>query len=305
MRIARFRHKGLGRLGVVLGDAPDGLSVADLGAADPDLPGDVGALLAGGAIAGPDGGDFLHHLHHLVSAAPRLALDEVHLEAPIPRPPSFLAVGLNYQAHASETGRDPQVRSAPPIIFNKQVTCVTGPVDPIVIPAAAPDHVDYEGELGVVIGTSCRAVPVERAPEVVAGYLVVNDVSVRDWQYATNTWTMGKGWDTHGPTGPWLVTADELADPHDLRIRTWVDGETRQDASTADMIHNCWELIAYLTTAFTLLPGTIIATGTPAGVGYTREPPALLHPGSRVEVEIDGVGRILNPVVAEGRTPQR
>ncbi len=302
MRVARFRHEGRAHLGAVLaGDTP---IVADLGAVDPALPDDVGTLLAGGALAGGGGGrtnrdDRLQHLHRLVAKAPRLAHDEVRLEAPIPHPPSFLAVGLNYQAHATETGRNGKPANAPPVIFNKQPTCVTGPYDPIVIPYAAPDHVDYEGELGVVIATRCRAVPVERAPEVVAGYLVVNDVSVRDWQYASNTWTMGKGWDTHGPTGPWLVTPDEIADPHQLRIRTWVDGDLRQDASTADMIHNCWELIAYLTTAFTLLPGTIITTGTPAGVGYTRDPPALLHAGSRVAVEIDGVGRIDNPVVDE------
>ena len=288
MRIARFLQDGRARIGAVLADAP---VLADLGAADPALPDDVGGLLAGGH-------DFVQQLGRLVAKAPRLALDEVRLEAPIPHPPSFLAVGLNYREHAAETGRDVQERSSP-VIFNKQTTCVTGPFDPIVIPRVAPEHVDYEGELGVVIGTRCRAVPVERAHEVVGGYLVVNDVSVRDWQYASNTWTMGKGWDTHGPIGPWLVTADELVDPHQLRIRTWVDGELRQDGSTADMIHNCWQLIAYLTTAFTLLPGTIITTGTPAGVGYTRDPPAVLHPGSRVAVEIDGIGRIDNPVVAE------
>ncbi|MGH9123983.1 MAG: fumarylacetoacetate hydrolase family protein, partial [Acidimicrobiales bacterium] len=160
--IARFRHQGLFRLGAVVGAEPSNLSLTDLSAADPDLPDDAGALLASGALARSDRREFLEHLRNLVAAAPRLALDEVHLEAPIPRPPSFLAVGLNYQAHASETGRDPQLRSAPPIIFNKQITCVTGPFDPILIPEVAPDHVDYEGELGVVIGTACRAVPVER-----------------------------------------------------------------------------------------------------------------------------------------------
>ncbi len=247
---------------------------------------DAGELLAEGRLA---------ELEGLAARAPRLSLDTVRLEAPISRPPSFLAVGLNYREHIDETG----LRDAPvPTVFNKQVTCVSGPFDPIEIPTVAPDQVDYEGELGVVIGTRCRAVPAERAQDVVAGYLVVNDVSVRDWQFATPTWTMGKGWDTHGPIGPWLVTADEVDDPHALRIRTWVDSELRQDASTADLIYDCWQLVAYLSTAFTLLPGTIIATGTPAGVGFKMSPPRYLRPGSHVRVEIEGIGAIDNPVVA-------
>jgi 2-keto-4-pentenoate hydratase/2-oxohepta-3-ene-1,7-dioic acid hydratase in catechol pathway len=134
---------------------------------------------------------------------------------------------------------------------------------------------------------------------VIAGYLVVNDVSVRDWQRATPTMTMGKSWDTHGPIGPYLVTADEIADPHDLRIRTWVDGELRQDESTSSMLTNCWELIEHLSTAFTLLPGMIIATGTPAGVGIAMDPPALLRVGQTVRVEIEGIGAIENPVIAQ------
>ena len=159
--------------------------------------------------------------------------------------------------------------------------------------------VDYEGELGVVIGTRCRNVPKERAHEVVAGYLVVNDVSVRDWQLATPTMTMGKSWDTHGPIGPWMVTADEIPDPHDLRIKTWVDGELRQDESTALMLNDCWELIEFLSTAFTLLPGTIIATGTPAGVGFKMQPSGCVNPGSTVRIEIEKIGVIENPFVAQ------
>jgi len=190
-----------------------------------------------------------------------------------------------------------------PVFFNKAITCVTGPDDPIVIPAAAPGQVDYEGELGVVIGTRCRAVPAERALEVVAGYVVVDDVSVRDWQFATPTWTMGKGWDTHGPIGPWLTTTDELPDPQGLRVRTWVDGELRQDASTANMIFDCRRLIAYVSTACTLLPGTVIAAGTPAGVGFSMDPPRYLQPGSRVRIEIDGIGAIDNPVIAKPCLP--
>jgi 2-keto-4-pentenoate hydratase/2-oxohepta-3-ene-1,7-dioic acid hydratase in catechol pathway len=163
----------------------------------------------------------------------------------------------------------------------------------------APTLVDYEGELGVVIGTRCRNVKADDAHAVVAGYLIVNDVSVRDWQRASPTMTMGKSWDTHGPIGPWLVTHDEVTDPHKLRIRTWVDDDLRQDASTELMITNCWELIEFLSTAFTLLPGTIIATGTPAGVGFVMDPPRCLDPGMRVRIEIDGIGAIENPVVAQ------
>ena len=282
MRLARFTEAGRTRLGVVDGDV-----VADVGTVDPTLPTDVGALLAVDALA---------HVRSLVAAAPRVSLAEVRLEAPIAAPPTFLAIGLNYGAHVAESG---MTKPDAPVVFNKQITCVTGPFDPIEVPVVAPDWVDYEGELGVVIGSRCRAVPAARAHEVVAGYLVVNDVSVRDWQRATPTMTMGKSWDTHGPIGPWLVTADELTDPHDRRIRTWVDGDLRQDASTSQMINDCWELIAHLSTAFTLLPGTIIATGTPAGVGFVMDPPRCLKAGSVVRIEIDGIGAIENPVVPQ------
>lgn len=280
MRLARFTVEGHTRLGAVLGD-----QVADLTASDASLPPDVGELLAAGRLG---------EVERTARRAPRRRLDAVKLEAPIRQPPSFLAVGLNYREHADETGLG---TGGPPAVFNKQVTCVTGPVDPIEIPAAAPDQVDYEGELGIVIGRRCRAVPAAQAPGAVAGYVVVNDVSVRDWQFAAPTWTMGKGWDTHGPTGPWLVTTDEVPDPQALRLRTWVDGELRQNASTAEMIHSCWNLIAYLSTAFTLLPGTIIATGTPAGVGFAMDPPRYLRPGERVRVEVEGIGALDNPVV--------
>jgi 2-keto-4-pentenoate hydratase/2-oxohepta-3-ene-1,7-dioic acid hydratase in catechol pathway len=282
MKVARFTESGRSRLGVVTGD-----HVADVGTADPSLPDDVGALLALGGLS---------RVADLTAAAPLIALADVRLEAPITQPPNFLAIGLNYSAHVAESGMaKPEV----PVVFNKQITCVTGPYDPIEVPAIAPDWIDYEGELGVVIGQRCRRVAAADAPDVIAGYLVVNDVSVRDWQRATPTMTMGKSWDTHGPIGPWLVTTDELTDPHGLRIRTWVDDELRQDASTAQMIHDCWALIEHLSTAFTLLPGTIIATGTPAGVGFVMDPPRCLSPGSTVRIEIESIGTIENPVVAQ------
>ena len=261
--------------------------IIDVGTADPSLPSDLGPLLAGPGLASVAG---------TASSAPRLALSAVQLEAPIAQPPTFLAIGLNYADHVAESGSQ---RPAVPVVFNKQVTCVVGPGAGIEVPTVAPKWVDYEGELGVVIGTRCRNVSIDDAPSVVAGYLIVNDVSVRDWQRATPTMTMGKSWDTHGPIGPWLVSADEVGDPHDLTIHTWVDGDLRQDASTKQMITNCWELIAHLSTAFTLLPGTIIATGTPAGVGFAMDPPRCLDAGSTVRIEIDKLGVLENPVIAQ------
>jgi 2-keto-4-pentenoate hydratase/2-oxohepta-3-ene-1,7-dioic acid hydratase in catechol pathway len=284
MKIARFTEGGRTRLGIVTADTGE---VIDVGSADPSLPTDVGVLLGTTGVA---------ELARTAASAPRLALSAVTLEAPIAQPPTFLAIGLNYADHVAESGMP---KPAAPVVFNKQVTCVVGPGAGIEVPTVAPDWVDYEGELGIVIGKRCRTVSVADAPSVVAGFLIVNDVSVRDWQRATPTMTMGKSWDTHGPTGPWLVTADEVGDPHDLGIRTWVDGDLRQNASTKQMITNCWELIAHISTAFTLLPGTIIATGTPAGVGFVMDPPRCMKPGSTVRIEIDKLGVLENPVIAQ------
>jgi 2-keto-4-pentenoate hydratase/2-oxohepta-3-ene-1,7-dioic acid hydratase in catechol pathway len=158
---------------------------------------------------------------------------------------------------------------------------------------------DYEGELAFVIGRRCRHVPREHAPRVIAGYLVANDVSVRDWQRRSPTMTLGKSFDTHGPIGPWIVTADELEDPHDLLLRTWVNGEMRQSARTDDLIWNCFDLVATLSTVLTLEPGDVITTGTPAGVGAASDPPRFLQVGDRVRIEIERIGAIENEVIAE------
>ena len=283
MRIARFSHGGSTRLGVVLGE-----EIADLGL--DRFPTDVGALLAD---------DGLDAAFAAASAAPRLAQAEVRLEAPVARPPEFLAIGLNYRSHAAETG---QPLPSVPVFFNKQSSCVAGPTDEVHIPRVAPAHVDYEGELGFVIGRRCRHVPRQRAGEVIAGFLVVNDVSVRDWQMASPTWTMGKSFDTHGPIGPWLVSPDEVGDPHALGLRTWVNGDLRQEARTDDLVFNCYDQVAHLSTAFTLQPGTIVSTGTPSGVGFARTPPALLAPGDVVRIEIERVGTIENRLVPEPDT---
>ena len=270
MRIARFEHAGSVHVGIVDQDEQQ-IEVAQ--------GDDVLAVADGSATA----------------TGTRVALADVRLLAPIPVPPNFLAIGLNYADHVNESGHD---RPEFPIFFNKQRTCVTGPFDPIHVPRASK-VVDYEGELGLVIGRRCRHVPADRALEVVAGYFVVDDVSVRDWQRRSPTMTLGKSWDTHGPTGPWLTTPDEIADPQALHLQTWVNGELLQDASTKEMVWSIAEQIEVLSTVCTLEPGTILATGTPAGVGIARTPPILLKPGDVVRIEIEGLGAIENPVIAE------
>lgn len=230
-----------------------------------------------------------------MATGPVTPIDEADLLSPVGHPPAILAVGLNYRAHAAEGGREPP---KVPIIFNKHHNCIVGPGDPIHLPAAAPDMVDYEGELAVVIGRAARAVSAADAPGYIAGYTIMNDVSVRDWQRRSPTMTMGKSWDTHGPCGPWMVTSDSL-DPHSCRLVTEVSGEVRQDASTDDLIFDCYAIVEHLSTAFTLDPGTIIATGTPAGVGAFTDPPSLLRDGDEVAITIEGIGTLTNPVIAE------
>ena len=215
----------------------------------------------------------------------------------MPAPAKFLGIGMNYRAHVAEMGRQaPEYQ----YWFNKQRTCVVGPGHPIEIPVVS-DQVDYEGELGIVIGRRAKDVPADRWLDVVAGFTVVNDVSVRDWQQRTPTFTMGKSFDTHGPTGPFLVTPDEVADPGALSLRTWVNDELRQDSSTSDLIFTCGQMIEYLTTVFPLEPGDVLATGTPGGVGMAFDPPRWLRPGDSVRIAIEGIGTLENPVVATGR----
>jgi 2-keto-4-pentenoate hydratase/2-oxohepta-3-ene-1,7-dioic acid hydratase in catechol pathway len=284
MKLATFTHAGATRVGLV-----DEETVVDL-STTPGVPREMLAFLEAGPTALRAANEALH-------GAPRIPLAEVRLEAPIARPPKFLAVGLNYADHVAESGRDAPEH---PTIFNKQSTCVVGPTDSIHVPRAS-HVVDYEGELGFVIGQRCRHVSRDNAADVIAGYLVVNDVTVRDWQLRTPTWTMGKSFDTHGPIGPWIVTPDELTDPHQLRLRTWVNGELRQESNTKELIFDCFSLVEHFSTAFTLEPGDIVATGTPAGVGITRKPPQLLKAGDVVRIEIEGIGQIENPVIDEPR----
>jgi 2-keto-4-pentenoate hydratase/2-oxohepta-3-ene-1,7-dioic acid hydratase in catechol pathway len=226
----------------------------------------------------------------------RHGLEEVRLLAPV-LPRKYLAIGLNYADHIAESGMQ-----APefPVFFNKQVTCVVGPGEDVHMPRVST-LLDYEGELALVIGTRCRHVPVESAHEVIAGYTIANDVTVRDWQLRTPTMTIGKSFDTHGPLGPWMVTPDELGDPHELTIKTYVNDELRQDGKTREMISDCYQQVSHLSEAFTLEPGDVIATGTPAGIGAVRQPfpEGLLKVGDVVRIEIEGIGELCNTVVEE------
>jgi 2-keto-4-pentenoate hydratase/2-oxohepta-3-ene-1,7-dioic acid hydratase in catechol pathway len=219
------------------------------------------------------------------------------LLAPV-SPPNIPALGLNYRKHADETGaRYPET----PVMFLKATSSVIGPGEVIILPAAGPEEVDFEGELAVVIGRSARNVPPGRALDFVLGYTCANDVSARNWQMSgqMKQWARGKSFDTFCPVGPCIVTKDELKDPDGLRIRTVVSGETFQDSNTADMIFGVAAVVSDLSRSMTLLPGTLILTGTPEGVGFTRKPPRYLREGDRVRVIIEGIGELSNPVRKE------
>jgi 2-keto-4-pentenoate hydratase/2-oxohepta-3-ene-1,7-dioic acid hydratase in catechol pathway len=283
MKIARFHvADGPTRLGRVDGDRITDIS---------DVPG-VGTSLRA----------ILPHLATLEEAiqasdGESLALDAVVLEAPIDDPQKYLGIGMNYKEHAEEARQAGIPTPTSQLWFNKQVSCVVGPHDPIRKPEVS-DELDYEIELGVVIGKRCKNVSVEDARSVIAGYVVANDVSVRDWLMKLSpTFTLGKSFDTHGPIGPWLTTDDEIVDPLALRMQLTVNGEVRQDWATDDMIYDVYEQIAYLTQVMTLMPGDILATGTPAGIGAPTG--RFLKVGDVVRAEIEGLGAIENLVVAE------
>ena len=233
----------------------------------------------------------------------KIEVGKVKLCAPIPKPSKILAVGLNYKEHKDEVAETAaktigKAQEKYPNIFNKQNSSVIGPYDLIHRPRAS-EFLDYEGELGFVIGKKCRHVPYDSAANVIYGYTVVNDVTIRDWQMRgpPMTMTMGKSWDTHCPFGPYLVTSDEVSDPHNLKLETHVNGELRQSASTSDLIFDCFTLVEYLSTAFTLEPGDLIPTGTPAGSAVmTRN---WLKADDEVKIEIEKLGFIKNKVIEE------
>jgi 2-keto-4-pentenoate hydratase/2-oxohepta-3-ene-1,7-dioic acid hydratase in catechol pathway len=222
-------------------------------------------------------------------------LASVKLLAPVPRPPKLICVGLNYREHAAESRSEVP---AVPTIFNKFPNVVIGPGDPIVLPKASRKP-DYEAELAFVIGKGGRNISADRALEHVLGYTIVNDVTARDYQTATTQWLMGKTFDTFCPMGPWIVTADEIGDPHDLDISLEIGGETLQKSNTSALIFRVPRLIEYVSTAVTLEPGDVFATGTPEGVGFARRPPRWLKPGEEVVVRIGKIGELRNVTIAE------
>lgn len=225
--------------------------------------------------------------------------DVARLLAPV-APPVVYGIGLNYRRHAAESGMAVPER---PVVFFKAVTAVIGPDDPIQIPAHLPSsEVDYEVELAVVMGRTCKNVRPEEALDYVLGYTVANDVSARDWQLRLGggQWSRGKTFDTFCPLGPCIATLDTFAAPNAVGLRTRLNGDTVQHSSTADLIFDVAHLVAFLSGSTTLLPGTVILTGTPEGVGMAAAPPRWLRPGDVVECEIDGVGVLRNPVVREG-----
>ena len=238
----------------------------------------------------------LNDLTEIINNGPELLLlNEVQLLAPIIKPNKFFGVSLNYADHIKETGLE---QPEYPTFFNKQNSCVIGPDNAIHRPTVS-EKLDYEGELGVVVGKRCRHVNREQAASVIAGYTIVNDVSVRDWQMRSHTWMLGKSFDTHGPTGPWIVTPDEIGDPHNLSIKTWVNDDLRQDSNTSQLIFDCYYLVEYLSQVMTLEPGDIIATGTSSGVGVMMKPRGYMKPGDSVTIEIEKIGSLKNPVIEE------
>lgn len=282
MKFVRYLRDGLPRAGVVVEN-----SVVDIADMLPEYD-RVLSIVRDGSRAVERIGAMLP------GATGSVALSDVRLLAPIETPGKYLAIGMNYGKHVDEADRLGVPRSSHQIWFNKQTSCLAGPFDEI--DPGVTEKLDYEVELGVVIGKAAKRVDRAVAPAHVFGYFVANDVSARDWQFHSPTITLGKSFDTHGPIGPWIVTADEVPDPHALGLRCFVNGALRQSSTTAEMIANIWDQIAYLSTAFTLEPGDLLATGTPEGVGIGMTPPAFLQPNDVVRCEIDGIGAIENRV---------
>jgi ureidoglycolate lyase len=281
MKLVTFQADGgAPELGAVVGDG----RIAPITRADPHLARDMIDLIARWPALEA-------RVRAIADAAVgTLALAEVELLAPIPRPGKIMAIGLNYADHIAESGI---ARPEHQTWFSKAPTSACGPYAPVQIPKAST-QVDYEAELVAVVGAGGRGVARADAPAAVFGFCVGNDVSVRDWQMRTSQWVLGKSFDTHAPFGPWITTADEIADPHALGIRCFVNGEQRQASNTRHLVFDVWAQLEHLTQAMTVEPGDVIFTGTPAGVGMAMRPPRFLKAGDRVRVEIDGLGAIEN-----------
>jgi 2-keto-4-pentenoate hydratase/2-oxohepta-3-ene-1,7-dioic acid hydratase in catechol pathway len=284
MRIVTFRRAGTApEAGVVAGERVVGLSAAGYHS--------VLELIANWETARPA-------VEAFVNQAPKEAaadLSQVTLMAPVPRPPKLICVGLNYRDHAIESGMEiPSV----PTIFNKFPNVVIGPNDPIVLPKNS-EKPDYEAEFAFVIGRGGRHIAPDDWQQHIFGYTIVNDVSARDYQMKTSQWLMGKTFDTFAPMGPWIVTADEIADPHNLDISMTISGQVLQNSNTRELIFRLPQLIEFLSSVVTLEPGDIVSTGTPAGVGFGFKPPRWLRTGDECVVKVAGIGELRNPVVAE------
>ncbi len=285
MKLARVAVQGRDIPTVALIREDQVFVIADLVA---DLPQDIEAI----------GGDFAYWgpvIESAIQGAQSHDLSSVTLLAPVARPGKVLGIARNFPAHAREQGIEPPTHQT---WFSKASTCINAPFGDVAMPVVS-ERLDYEAELVVVIGRSGRHVPRDRAHELVAGYMCGCDYSVRDWQKATPTMMMGKGFDTHGPIGPWMITPDEAGDVASMMIRCWVNGELRQEAPAGDMLFDVADQISHLTAAFTLEPGDLIFTGTPAGVAMAMSPPRWLKAGDEVAIEIDRIGRIASRIVPE------
>ena len=284
MRFVTFQAEGQGRPGVLSGED----TVLDLSSIGFET---ILQLIEAGA----EGRGRVEKFLNSPPGNAKHARKDLQLLAPIPRPRKLICVGLNYRDHAEETGAQiPKV----PTIFNKFATAVIGPGAHVILPkvSKAPD---YEAEFAFVIGRGGRNIGAEDWRNAVFGYTLVNDVTARDYQRATSQWLMGKTFDTFAPMGPWIVTMDEIEDPHDLDIQMEINGEILQDSNTRELIFKIPDLIEFLSSVFTLEPGDVVSTGTPAGVGFARKPPRYLHPGDQMSVRIPQIGELRNPVIAE------
>jgi len=285
MRIVSFELGGAARLGVVVGEA-----VVDLAVAAPELPRELGALLRRDGLAAASAAA------KSAPAAARRPLKDLRLLPPVGSPPKIVCLGLNYVDHAAEGGH---AKPTYPSLFLRCVTSLVGHGSPIVRPRCSTS-LDYEAELVAVVGRTARHVPREKALDVIAGYSCFNDGSVRDYQRKTNQWTIGKNFDATGGFGPWFVTADELPPgATGLSIKSRLNGQVMQDANTRDMIFPVDETVQLLTECMTLEPGDLLVMGTPAGVGYARKPPVWMKAGDTIEIEIEKIGILSNPIADE------
>jgi len=287
MRLVSFGSFGSERLGALI---DGGKRIVDLNKADPAIPSSMIPFLQG---------DFWERTKRILADTSSLQgkatveTASVRLGAPVPRPGQIICIGLNYKDHADEQGHEyPKT----PLLFGKSPMAAAGPNDDVVYPEGV-EQLDYEVELGIIIGKTAKKVPAEDARKHIAGYCVFHDVSARCCQFGDKQWFRGKSFDTFAPFGPALVTPDEAGDPHALRLSCKVNGEVRQNSSTDKLIHSVDQVVAYISRGITLQPGDVIATGTPSGVGVFLKPPRLLNRGDVVELEVQNLGTITNKIV--------